>query len=66
MLLLVNLRRFIVDYYTYVLLTLAFLISTFINVTVAGFLTIKMFEFVEKKIFELDTDRLKGITKWRD
>ena len=54
------------DYYTYVLLTLAFLISTFINVTVAGFLTIKMFEFVEKKIFELDTDRLKGITKWRD
>lgn len=46
--------------YTYVLLTLGFLFSTFINVTVAGFLTLKMFEFIENKIFESETDFFKA------
>lgn len=46
--------------YTYMLLTLGFLFSTFINVTVAGFLTLKMFEFIEKKLFELETNFLKA------
>ena len=46
--------------YTYVLLTLGFLFPTFINVTVAGFLTLKMIGFMEKKIFESKTDFFKA------
>ena len=46
--------------YTYVLLTLGFLFPTFINVTVAVFLTLKIFEFIEKKIFESETNFLKA------
>lgn len=48
------------DGYTYMLLTLGFLFSTFINITVAGFLTLKMAEFIEKKLFELETNFLKA------
>ena len=48
------------DGYSYILLTLGFLFSTFINVTVAGFLTLKMAEFIEKKLFELETNFLKS------
>lgn len=36
--------------YTYMLLTLGFLFSTFINVTVAGFLTLKMFSKLQYEI----------------
>lgn len=46
--------------YTYMLLTLGFLFSTFINVTVEGFLTLKMSEFIEKKLFELETNFIKA------
>ena len=37
----------------YIILCLVFLISTFINVTIAGWLTLKMAEFLYKKIQKL-------------
>ena len=48
------------DGYIYMLLTLGFLFSTFINVTVAGLLTLKMSEFIEKKLFELEANFFKA------